>query len=105
MNVTFLEARSGAPSAPAWNTVPSAARAFVDCRVPVTMPMRDVRAKYDAWAAAHGCSWGFVNPKFGQDEYYVPGLVGSTHADAEHHRCTAPGMPHDNNKATAKACL
>ena len=56
-------------------------------------------------AAAHGCSWGFVNPKFGQDEYYVPGLVGSTHADAEHHRCTAPGMPHDNNKATAKACL
>ncbi|GBG27574.1 Aminoacylase-1, partial [Hondaea fermentalgiana] len=49
------------------NVIPTSATAGFDIRVPVTMPIKDVRKMLDDWCCEAGMSWMF-DPKTGHDD-------------------------------------
>mmetsp|Transcript_8988 Transcript_8988/g.16594 ORF Transcript_8988/g.16594 Transcript_8988/m.16594 type:complete len:471 (-) Transcript_8988:76-1488(-) len=66
INLTVLQAGVSADGGKtfAMNVIPTEAMAGFDIRVPVTMPMPEVKAMLDDWTKAEGMSWR-VNPDVG----------------------------------------
>mmetsp|Transcript_18160 Transcript_18160/g.35672 ORF Transcript_18160/g.35672 Transcript_18160/m.35672 type:complete len:440 (+) Transcript_18160:181-1500(+) len=63
------------------NVIPTTATAGFDIRVPVTMPIKDVRKMLDDWCCDEGMSWMF-DPKTGHDDRDIH-FVSPTNEDDE----------------------
>ncbi|GBG27573.1 Aminoacylase-1 [Hondaea fermentalgiana] len=69
INLTALQAGVSTDGGKSFslNVIPTSATAGFDIRVPVTMPIKDVRKMLDDWCCEAGMSWMF-DPRYGHDD-------------------------------------
>jgi aminoacylase len=99
INLTMLQAGVSADGGKTFsiNVIPNKAVAGFDIRVPITMPLPEVKAMLDTWCAEEGLSWT-VDPKTGKFEDFRHAVTSIDPATNKWWRCFSAACDRANIK-------